>query len=399
MTRYPHNDRSSLSKTTSNGHYRMMKFSRLLTLFTILLCTELHAADQNLYLSAGGKLSVFSINDDSGKLESLQEIDLPGAGPMTASPGNHFLYITASQPPVTKGKKPGAAIVTFKVESDGKLKKLATGPVNLRPGYLMTDAKGNYLAGNHYGPGKVTVWKLEDNIYRGHTNQEVELEQKAHSSVFAPNNRFLLVAATGPNKVFQLRFDPSTGKTKPNEPAFAEGPQGENEARQPRHLIFHSNKNIVYTTNERELPGVGVWAWDPAKGSLKSIQNVPTLQDDFKGDITTADLHMTPDQKFLYVSNRDVTDRKSTTGKDSIVAFSVNPDNGRLTKIGHFPCEHVPRSFVIGKNGRFLFVAGQGDNRLGTYRINPTTGSLDKIEQRETGSNPSWVHCMKPPTS
>lgn len=374
-----------------------MNLPKLIFLFTLLLSSKLYAADQNLYLSAGGKLTVFIINNSSGELSPLQEIDLPGAGPMTASPDRQFLYVTASLSNPAGGKKQGAAIVTFKVESDGKLKKLASGSVNLRPGYLKTDAKGNYLAGNHYGPGKITLWKLENHIYQGQTVQEVELEQKAHSSVFSPNNRYLLVPATGPNKVFQLSFDPSTGKAKPNDPAFAPGPQGDKEARQPRHLIFHPGKKMVYTTNERELPGVGVWSWNPDKGSLKSIQNIPTQPDGFKGNITTADLHMTPDQKFLYISNRDVTDRKATTGEDSIVGFSVNQDNGQLTKLGHFPCEHVPRSFVIGKNGRFLFVAGQGDSRLGTYRIDSSTGSLTKIEQQETGKNPIWVHCMNPP--
>jgi len=380
-----------------------MKTPRLLFLLLTLLLSfstlgaELMAADQNLYLSAGDKLSVFRIDDDSGKLAPLQELDLPGAGPMTASPDKNFLYVTANQSSGAKGKKPGAGLVTFRVGPDGKLKQLAIGPVNLRPGYLKSDAGGNYLAGNHYGPGKITLWKLEDHVYRGQTVQEVELEQKAHSSVFSPNNNFLLVPATGPNKVFQLRFDPSTGQAKPNDPPFAQGPQGDKEARQPRHLIFHPSKNIVYTTNERELPGVGVWSWNPNKGNLKTIQNIPTHPKGFKGTITTADLHLTPNQKFLYVSNRDTTDRKSVTGEDSIVAFSVNPGNGRLTKLGHFPCEHVPRSFVIGKNGRFLFVAGQSDNRLGTYRINPANGALEKIGQQETGARPIWVHCMNPP--
>ena len=385
-----------------------MKMTRLLPVITLfiyfsMIGAELKAADQNLYLSAGGKLSVFRVDSDSGKLKLLQEVNLPGAGPMTASPDKNFLYVCATQAAKTKGEKPQPILGTFIVKPDGRLEAIGFNPVKIRPGYLKTDAGGNFLAGSHYGPGKITIWYLDHGYYIGQTAQEVELEQKAHSAVFSPNNRFLLVPATGPNKVFQLRFDPTTGQAKLNDPPYAPGPRGNNEARQPRHLIFHPNKNIVYTTNEREQPGVGVWSWDPEKGALKSIQNIPTQPTNFDGiittlNITTADLHLTPNQKFLYVSNRDVTDRKATSGKDSIVAFSVNPDNGRLDMTGHFPCEHVPRSFAIEENGRFLFVAGQGDNRLGTYRIDPITRALEKIGQQETGARPSWVHCMSPPT-
>jgi 6-phosphogluconolactonase len=139
-----------------------------------------------------------------------------------------------------------------------------------------------------------------------------------------------------------------------------------------------------------------VWTWNSRRGELKTVQNVVTYPEGFDGVITTADLHMTPNGKFLYVSNRDITDRKARTGRDSIVGFQVNQRNGRLDMIGHFPCEHVPRSFALSESGKFAFVAGQGDDRLGVYRIDQETGALKKVEQIETGARPSWVLCFKP---
>jgi 6-phosphogluconolactonase len=375
----------------------MKALSLLLTLFTVFALARPATADQHLYLAAGDRLTVFKIDAQSGKLQPAQEIELPGAGPMTASPDKRFLYITATAPGNSDSKKAPPAIATFKVLANGLLEQVATAPVNLRPGYLMTDAGGRYLAGNHYGPGQITLWKLEDHLYQGETAQEVPLEEKTHSTVFAPNDDFLLVPATGPNKVFQLRFDSSTGQLVPNDPPFATGPTGDNDARQPRHLVFHPNQDIVYTTNERELPGVGVWSWDAGTGTLNSIQNIPTQPEGFDGTVTTADLHLTPDQKFLYVSNRNTTDKTANTGNDSIVAFSVDSNDGRLTKLGHFPCEHLPRSFAIDESGRFLYVAGQGDDRLGAYRIDVGSGDLEKIDGYSVGKRPSWVHCMTPP--
>ena len=222
------------------------------------------------------------------------------------------------------------------------------------------------------------------------------LEKCAHSAVFSPDNRWLLVPATSPNKVFLNRFDPESGKLTPNDPPFAKGPQGKNEARMPRHLVFHPTRPIVYTTNERGQPGVGVWTWNAERGVLTPLQNIVTQPGGFTGRITTADLHLTPDARYLYISNRDITDRQARTGKDSIVGFSVNAQTGRLNLIDHFPCEHMPRSFALDVTGRYVYVAGQGDDRLGAYRIDAQTGRLTKVTQYETAERPTWVHCMAP---
>jgi 6-phosphogluconolactonase len=353
-------------------------------------------------------------------LNPLQEIELAGAGPIGFSPGKDLLYVTASMPlqrPRSGSQKTEAkrrdgaepaskasgikgrgtpALATFRIGKDGKLQKLQLAAVNLAPGYLKTDAAGGYLAGNHYGPGKITVWKLDgDGIYQGETVQEFELEPKAHSTVFSPDSRFVLVPATGPNKVFQLKFDGKSGRVEANDPPHANGPQGEEEARQPRHLIFHPNGKTVYTTLERERPGVGVWTWNAKKGSLKVVQNIvtqPEGRDELA--ITTADLHLTPNSKFLYVSNRDTTDRKARSGVNSIVGFRVDAKTGRLEMIGHTACEHVPRSFAVDATGKFVYVAGQGDDRLGVYRIDPDSGVLTKVTQYEVGAGPRWVECL-----
>lgn len=346
-------------------------------------------AEQRLYLAAGGQLTVFDVNKESGALSRLQKLDLQGAGPFTFAPNRKLMYAAA----VMAGEKENEqAIATLQIEKGGKLKLIHRAKVQQRPGYLMTDNNGEFLAGNHYGPGMATIWKI-DPVYRGDTVQELTLEKKAHSTVFSPDNHWLLVPATGPNKVFINHFTAQVGTSEPHDPPYAHGPSGEDEARQPRHLIFHPNLSIAYTTNERERPGVGVWQWDTEKGTLTPIQNIVTQPEGFNGRISTADLHLTPDARYLYVSNRDVSDRRSAHGEDSMVGFSVDPQKGHLKLIGHFPCERIPRSFTIDKLGRYLYVAGQGDARLGAYRIEES-GALKKIRQYEVGKGPIWVETL-----
>ena len=338
------------------------------------------AADQHLYLAAGEKITVYSIDDSSGKLTVAQSIDLSGSGPFTFSNDGKRLYAMAAD-----GESP--QIATFDRKGDGGLALVDRAAINLRAGYLDVDRSGKFVAGNHYRPGKVTVWKLDDaGIYRGKTSHELELEPRAHSAVFSANNRWLLVPATGPNKVFVNRFDPKTGKLTPNDPAFGRGPQNEGEARHPRHLILHPKKpDVLYTSNESAGPGVCVWNWNPSAGTLEPIQNIVTRPEGFGGRMSTADLHLTPDAKLLYISNRN------KDGNSSIAGFRVDVTTGRLKLIGHTPCETVPRSFCIDRTGKFIYVAGQIDNRLGVYLIDQKTGKLTKVEQLEVGKRPMWV--------
>lgn len=346
-------------------------------------------SEQRLYVAAGDKISLFEVSKENGELTLLQKLDIDGAGPFTFAPNRKLMYAVAK---TSKENKNAPAIATLEIDPEGKLKLANLAKVSLRPGYLMTDNNGEFLAGNHYGPGKATIWKL-DPVYRGKEVQQLALEKNAHSAVFSPDNHWLLVPATGPNKVFVNHFMAQVGTSEPNDPPFAIGPTGENDARQPRHLIFHPNLSIAYTSNEQKKPGVAVWQWDTENGKLKAIQNLVTQPDSFDGNISTADLHLTPDARFLYVSNRDGTNLKSPDGKDSIVGFSVDPQTGRLKMIGHTPCERVPRSFTIDKLGKYLYVAGQGDGRLGAYRIE-ASGKLSKIKQYRIENAPIWIEAL-----
>ncbi len=201
---------------------------------------------------------------------------------------------------------------------------------------------------------------------------------------FSPDNKTLFVPATGPNKIFQLAFDTNSGNVTKLESAL--GPtQG---AAQPRHLIFHPTLNVAYSTQERIKPGVAVWQWLPNKGGLVLKQTL-TSSNDVTGRITTADLHLSPDKRFLYISSRDKQKQL-----DQIIAYKVNVIDGSLTLVKEFPVEHFPRSFSLNKTGDYLYVAGQRDNKLGVYKIDQSTGNLTKVVQYKTGTNPIWVETL-----
>ena len=351
-------------------------FKTLSILYFLFVIPTLYAQEL-LYLSSGETLEVKSIDPKSGTLHTIQSIKLKGISVFTFSRNKKFLYSKAN----IDEKKP--SIATFKIDDDGKLTLIHNAAIIGRTTELKTDHTDRFLAGANYGKGTASIWKLDKGVFKGELVQEIILEKNAHAARFSPNNKFLFIPATGPNKIFQLAFDQKTGKLIEKSPAIGP-PSG---AAQPRHLVFHPSLNIAYSTQERKKPGVAVWRWNPSEG-LELTQTL-TNNEDMSGRITNADLHISPDKKFLYISSRDDQNKL-----DQIIAYKINAKNGRLTFSNKFPSEHFPRSFCLNKTGDFVFVAGQRDHKLGVYRINKTTGDLKKIIQYETGKNPIWVETL-----
>ncbi len=367
----------------------------ILSLF--LVSVGLGSAEEFLLVAAGGQATAYQIDSASGTLAKTGELDLGMAGPMTEATDRSTIYIninTNTEDP-KGGKKPVAAIGTFTCDAAGKLTLLQTTPSGMSAGYLKNDATGRFLAGSNYGAGQVSIWEVGENgVFEGKLIRTFELERCAHSAFFAPDNRTLYVPATAPNKIFQLRFNEATGEIYPSQPSSAPGPLGELDAKQPRHLIFHPTKPIAYVTHERELPGAGVYGWDAESGVLTLQQSILSVEPTDEG-MTTADLHLSPDGRYLYVSNRDILNRKDPTkGRDSIALFRVDQESGKLEWVERFPCPKVPRSFCRNEAGTLLFVSGQGDNLLATYRIDPESGRLTELGRKELSGRPSWVMCV-----
>ena len=238
-----------------------MKTLFALVLATSLFLTSAFAEKRFVYSSAGGAVTVYSVDLETGKLTKIQE--KPGSGLTAICSEQKHLYRVG-----------GGVLESYEIQSDGTLKSLGMSETTERAGYLALDANERFLAGNNYGGGTATVWKIgDDKVGVGEPVATIQLEKAAHSSVFSPGNGFLLVPATTPNKVFQIRFDEKSGEISPNDPPFVSGPVDEKTAQQPRHIVFHPNGKIAYTTQERESPGVAVWSWDESAGQLELLQN------------------------------------------------------------------------------------------------------------------------------
>ena len=98
-----------------------------------------------------------------------------------------------------------------------------------------------------------------------------------------------------------------------------------------------------------------------------------------------ADLHITPDGRFLYGSERT---------SSTITGFTVHPTDGTLALIGSVPTEQQPRGFNIDPSGCYVLAVGQLSHALSSYRIDAHTGQLTKLNTYPMGNNPNWVEII-----
>lgn len=352
-------------------------------------------AEQYLFLAAtkDRDLVTYTVDAKTGALKEHARLKLPGnGGPMSQTQDGKYLYVE-SHINLDGEKRPVPHIITLQNKA-GKLTHLKTARVALRSPTIHVDASGKNLLAAHYGPGKVSVWKIDENhICTGELIDDHSTAEKAHFIVTDPNNRFAYVPHTSPNSVYQFSLNADTGKLTPLDPPFAKGPDEDHSYHQPRHLAFHPTLPMAYTANERG-GGISAWKADRNTGVLSLSETLSTLPPDWVGGSAGADIHITPNGRFVYMSNRDVRKLEDgATRGDTLAGFEIDPKTGALKLIGHFPTEPFPRSFCIDRTGNFVYAAGQKGDQMAAYRIDQQSGELKKIATYETGQTPIWVMC------
>jgi len=346
---------------------------------------------QLLYLAANQDKSIvaYEVQPDTGVLTKKFQTDLPGnPGPLAFSPDASRVYAA-----LTGLQQDQAGVATLKRNTNGSLSLLATAVITSRSPYIQTDHQGRYLFAAHYGAGGVTVWRIVDGVCTDELLDHSQTEKTAHCVETDPSGQYVFVPHTSPNKVYQYRLDGGTGRLMPNDPPFVSGPEPGHLYHEPRHIVFHPRLDVAYTSNEKG-GGITAWSFDADSGTLTQLQTLSTLPADYSGGSAAADIHMTPDARYVYVSNRDLEQRDASEGpRDTLAGFSLDAESGMMAPIGHFPTAHFPRSFCIDMSGRFVFAAGQRSSTMVAYRIDDQSGKLDRFATYATGRVPTWVMC------
>ncbi|RFB68905.1 MULTISPECIES: beta-propeller fold lactonase family protein [unclassified Herbaspirillum] len=319
-------------------------------------------------------ISVLQLNKD-GSLKLVEQVPTGGTVmPLAFSPDHHRLYASLRSQPYS--------VTTFAVDQQsGKLKALATVPLVDNMANLATDKTGRFLFAASYTGHKISVNPISATGLVQEPATVINTGKNAHAVGSDPKNNFVFASNLGSDVILQFKFDAATGKLTPNTPPSVATKAGAG----PRHFVFHPNLRYVFSTNE--LDGtVNTYAYDAAQGTLTLKGTVSAVPAGFKGDApAAADIHLTPDGRFLYASERT---------SSTLTAYRVNAKTGELTIIGNFATETQPRGFNIDRQGKYLLAVGQKSNGLTSYAINRKTGALKPLQHYELGKNPNWVEIV-----
>lgn len=320
-----------------------------------------------------GTVCVLHLDLDSGSLSTVQTLELGGMlMPMAISPDRRVLHVARRSEPL--------AVRSLRIAAnDGTLSSVGEVPLPASMANIATDVTGRFLFSASYGGNLVAVSPIGPEGAVRRAQQVLPTEPKAHAMRADLSNRFAFATLLGADKVLQFRFDAASGRLIPNDPPAYLARAGSG----PRHLAFHPNGHTIYLLHELDA-SIDVLEMDTTRGTLQQIQTVSALPAGFEGVPWASDLHLTPDARHLYAS-----ERRSHT----LAAFAVAAD-GTLTPRGSFATQTQPRGFAIDPSGRFLIAAGQTSHRLGVHAIDPVTGALSLCAEHSAGLEPNWIEVL-----
>ena len=312
---------------------------------------------------------------------TLREIDRFATGgtvmPLAVRPDKRVLYASIRSEPFR--------VLSLAIDpASGRLEEIGSAPLPASMCWISTDRRGRYLLSASYGSSLVAVSPIDDEGVAGAAQQVVATEEKAHAIQVDPSNRFAFATCLGGGVVRQMRFDAATGRLDDNAvPAWRARPGAG-----PRHFVFHPTDPFVFLLNELDAT-IDVLEIDRATGTLRGVSVAHALPARFAGGAPwAADLHLTPDGRFLYASER----RSST-----LASFAVDAERGTLAPIETVATEAEPRGFAISPDGRFLIAVGQASHRLSRYEIDAASGKLGLVASQPVGRNPNWVEIVELP--
>lgn len=310
---------------------------------------------------------------------------------LTVSPDKKFLYAVNEN----GGKDPGM-ISAFAIEpQSGKLRFLnSKSSEGDYPCYITVSPNRKWVIAANYGGGNLIAYAIEADGSLSSNKQSIQHSGKGfnpdrqesphvHSTIFTPAADLLLVCDLGLDKIFRYRFNekaasnPLQAATLP----FVTVADGHG----PRHLSFHPVKKIFYLMEE--LSGM-VSAWNYNAKSTKSFQSIDAHPADYKGARGSADIHVSPDGKQVYASNRYAA--------NNIAIFTIDPKTGMLSQPQFQALTgKVPRNFIIEPSGKFVLVAGQDSNDIEVFRRDAATGTLTKTANTINVSKPVCIQLVK----
>ena len=257
------------------------------------------------------------------------------------------------------------------------------------PCHIALSPEEDYVVTANYNGSNISLFPLDGKgrLKPGQTigsegsgpDKERQAIPHLHFVYFTPDNHYLLANDLGTDRIH--RFPLNTRQKGSNTPLVDR--QRASDIRLtpgsgPRHAVFSADGRFAYLITE--LSGE-VMAFTYDGDSLSLMQTVQADTLDARG---SADIHLSPDGRFLYASNR--------LKGDGLAIFRVNTEDGTLSKAGYQPTGIHPRNFVLTPNGQYLLVACRDTDEIQIFARDASTGLLTDTGRRIKTTKPV---CLK----
>jgi 6-phosphogluconolactonase len=254
------------------------------------------------------------------------------------------------------------------------------------PAHISLDGSGKYAFVANYAGGTIAVLPIMEggrlgaavDVHRDVGSMGTRSATHAPSGSFAisghdaphahmiaadPRNRFVLAVDLGQDRIYVYRFDASSGKLGPLEPApYVSFPPGDG----PRHFVFHPNGQWIYVLCE-ESSTIAFFHYAAMDGTLSLQQTLSSLPEGFAGTNFTSEVVLSPDGQFLYAANR----------LHDTIAICAIDSMGRLKPVGEVSTMgDYPRHCTFDPSGRFFYVCNQRGDNITCFKADRETGLL-----------------------
>ena len=333
--------------------------------FNLLIGTYTNSCDsKGIYVyEFDSNTGDFSVKNSSDKIVNPSYL--------TVDTNNHYVYSVSEN-----GKNTAVSAFGFNSKS-GRLDFLNSSQTKGDDScYIINDDK-NVITANYSG-GSISVFgkKKDGSITEvkqviQHTGKGINAQRQekphVHMVYFSPDKKYVLANDLGTDKVYVYQYNPNEG----NEILKLKSSFSVNPGSGPRHLTFSKDGRFVYVL--QELDGALI-TFSFNNGILKKVSETTIIAKEYKGEIRSADIHLSPDGKFLYATNR---------GEMGEISIFKTIKNGALELVNRISTlGKGPRNFAIDPTGNFLLVGHQYTNEVVVFKRNKTTGSLTDTGKR-----------------
>ena len=259
---------------------------------------------------------------------------------------------------------------------------------NSSPVNITINEKYKLVFASNYNNGFVQIFKIQkngdiklvDEIHNmGHGILPQQSNSHVHYAQISPDGK-LCIADLGTDEILIFSIN-KNGRVISKISTFCT-----RQGFGPKKITFLRDGIHAYVLGELASQ-IGLLIYNPSTETFAQTQIVSTIPDNWVGQNGCGGMHLTHDEKYLYVSNR---------GHNSISVYQVNASDQTLKMVQNVPSEGCcPREFCLDQSEKFLFVGNQKSDNVTIFSRDSTNGTLTLVSKDNFIPEPVCLLCTQ----